>query len=167
MPLTIPEDFSWCLLSTFVMGIQYGLMGPWTMKTRIPIFNREFMKKNFSEEHKNSGIRTPLWGYPDFGTGVYSNKLSYPDWLKFNSALRVHMNTMEYIAIAIVSVLVLGLFKPCLAAGFGILWVLSRFFYGYTYLNNIQGLKKASFLSFGIILATSGIALWNIYKHLK
>jgi hypothetical protein len=56
-------------------------MGPWTMSIRIPIFNRKFMKENFNEEHKNSGIRTPVWGYPDFGSGYYSKKLSYSKWL--------------------------------------------------------------------------------------
>jgi uncharacterized membrane protein YecN with MAPEG domain len=142
-------------------------MGPWTMSIRIPIFNREYMKKNFESEHKNSDIRTPLWGYPDFGSGYYSKKLSYANWLKLSSALRVHMNTMEYISIALFSTLVLGLFAPCLAAGLGYVWVLSRFYYAWVYMKDMKSLKFASGVSLGVVVLTSILGIWKVYNHIK
>lgn len=167
MPLQIPADYGYTLLSAFIMALQYGLMGPWTMRHRIPMFNRDFMKGNFEEEHKNSGIRTPMWGYPDFGSGYYSKKLSYGDWLKFNCVLRCHINTLEYFPIAVLSMLTLGLFNPCLAATSGIAWVLSRFFYCWTYLNNLKRIEFASYVSLGIVVATSMMSLFKIYNHLS
>ena len=167
MTLTLPSDYAYCLASSFLMILQYGLMGPWTMSIRIPIFNKDYMKANFESEHKNSSVRTPMWGYPDFGSGVYSKKLPYDKWLKFNSALRVHINTMEYISIAVISVLILGVFNPCLAAGIGIAWILARFFYAWTYMKNIKAIESAAMLSFALIFASSAAALFKIYSHLS
>ena len=167
MTLTIPSDYGYCLASTFLMALQYGLMGPWTMSIRIPIFTKDYLKGNFESEHKNSQIRTPMWGYPDFGSGVYSKKLPYDKWLRLNSALRAHINTMEYISIALVSVLVLGLFNPCLAASIGVAWVVARLFYAWTYMKNIKNIEFAAFLSFGLIFASSAASLFKIYNHLR
>jgi uncharacterized MAPEG superfamily protein len=77
------------------------------------------------------------------------------------------MNTLEYFPIAVISMLTLGLFNPCLAAASGIAWVLSRFFYSWTYLKNIKNIEFASYLSLGIVVGTSVLSLWNIYNHLK
>lgn len=166
MTLTIPSDFAYCLGSVFLMLLQYGLMGPWTMSVRLKTFTKEYIKGNFDQEHKNSSIKTPLFGYPDFGSGVYSKKLPYDKWLRFNAALRVHINTMENITIAVISVLVLGLFTPQIAAGFGVAWILARFFYGWTYLNNIKNIEFAAIVSFSLIFTSSGLALYRIFNEL-
>jgi len=34
-------------------------------------------------------------GYPDMGSGRYSDKLSWKDWYYFNLAQRCHMNYLE------------------------------------------------------------------------
>ena len=167
MTIALPSDYGYCLGSVFLMLLQYGLMGPWTMAIRIPIFNKDYLKSNFESEHKNSSVRTPMWGYPDFGSGVYSKKLPYDKWLKFNSALRVHINTMEYISIAVFCVLVLGVFNPCFAAGVGLAWILARFFYAWTYMKNIKNIEFAALLSFGLIAASSAVSLFKIYAHLS
>ncbi len=52
---------------------------------RRSIFNDEFMKINFEKDHlKYVKQSLPKQGYPDCGNGVYSNKLDYKDWYKFN-----------------------------------------------------------------------------------
>ena len=54
---------------------------------RAKVFNGEFMKKHFGEEHMKAypkDTKTPQYGYPDMGSGFYSKKLSYKDWFEFN-----------------------------------------------------------------------------------
>ena len=64
---------------------------------RFKMFNREFMNKNFKEIHqKETGQSVaPDQGYPDMGSGVYSEKLTYKQWFEFNLVQRVHQNFLE------------------------------------------------------------------------
>jgi len=50
------------------------------------MFNREFMNKNFKDIHcKETGeMYAPDQGYPDMGSGLYSEKLTYKQWIEFN-----------------------------------------------------------------------------------
>ncbi len=54
--------------------------------------------KQFDELHMKSVPKSggaPGDGYPDLGSGVYSEKLSYKDWFNFNLSQRAHFNFLE------------------------------------------------------------------------
>ena len=51
-------------------------------------------------------------GYPDMGDGLYSQKLSYADWLTFKKAQRSHLNMLESVTIVCFLILVSGLSMP-------------------------------------------------------
>ena len=61
-----------------------------TMRARITVFRRKFMNQ-FDEIHKAAfpdHEKAPEFGYPDCGNGYFAKRLPYPDWFKFNNAMR-------------------------------------------------------------------------------
>jgi hypothetical protein len=52
--------------------------------------HREELKDSLTEP-----VLDPHMGFPDCGSGRYSEKLDYKDWYDFNNAQRVHMNYVE------------------------------------------------------------------------
>lgn len=75
---SIPKGFEKVLLVMAVMKLQASYEGVKVAKVRQQVFNQEFMDKNFKEVHE-AEIGQPIvaGGYPDMGSGVYSQKLSY------------------------------------------------------------------------------------------
>ena len=64
----------------------------------------------------------PTDGFPDFGNGYFSKVLSYADWLRLNSAERIHANNVEHVFICALNVAVAALNYPFL--GFVGAWVM-------------------------------------------
>ena len=54
------------------------------------------------------------------GTGIYSEKLSYLNWIEFNKAVRVHQSSVENISSAITLILIGGLYFPIISASCGL-----------------------------------------------
>lgn len=74
----VPKGFEKVLLIMAAMKLQAWYEGTKVVKIRNQVFNQEFMEKNFGEIHKSEiGQPIPPMGYPDMGSGVYSQKLSY------------------------------------------------------------------------------------------
>ena len=67
------------------------------VQARYKTFNKEFMKKICGKEHLEAfpGSKLPEIGFPDTGSGRYSLKLDYSQWVSFNNQMRVHMNIVE------------------------------------------------------------------------
>eukprot|EP00667_Euglena_gracilis_P026811 EG_transcript_32658 len=63
---------------------------------------------------------------------LYADK-DHKDHDKFNSVQRAHQNTLESWAPIQILMVVDGLLFPKAAAAFGLVWVLSRFLYGFGY----------------------------------
>jgi hypothetical protein len=63
--------------------------------SRKNLFPKEFLEKEFGEIH-SAQLGEPITGggYPDTGSGLYSHKLSYKDWYRFNVLQRIHLNYM-------------------------------------------------------------------------
>ena len=74
------------MLSVSLISIECVIFSMLIYPVRKRVFNREFMVGHFYEEHKkvtDEDIGKTL-GYPDTGSGIYSKKLKYNDWLEFN-----------------------------------------------------------------------------------
>lgn len=162
----VPAEYAYTLLVSFIITVHYFVLGFWTMKVRISIFTKDFIKGNFDEEHKEAGIRTPAMGYPDFGNGYYSKKLSYKDWFTFNCALRVHQNCVEMFTPTLLSILAVGLFSPIASVVSGILYLLLRFNYGTRYMDKAQGVELAGFMIFALVFGNLGYSLYSVYQLL-
>jgi len=103
-------------------------------KLRGELFNEEFMKKYFGEEHKNAtGKEIEKGGYPDMGNGKYSAKLSYEDWYKFNNAQRAHQNFVEFAPSGFVMLFIAGIYFPVATAVLGLALFIGRIFYSIGY----------------------------------
>jgi len=90
-------------------------------RRRQKYFTKEFFEKNFP------GLKTyPKDGYPDNGSGIFSAKLSVEQWLDLNNASRAHMNYVEGVTLAVLSILASGLASPRLAVVCGIAYIIGR-----------------------------------------
>mmetsp|Transcript_32268 Transcript_32268/g.28583 ORF Transcript_32268/g.28583 Transcript_32268/m.28583 type:complete len:158 (-) Transcript_32268:30-503(-) len=105
-------------------------------KARARVFTKEFMEKNFKEEHESAfpGEPLPKNGYPDTVAGKYASKLEYKDWFELNSAHRVHFNFFESITQLIVCILIGGLVYPWPVVIIAGIHILCRLVYLYLYL---------------------------------
>lgn len=112
-----------CLISVYcvVIGFCAGAR-------RRSLFSDQFMKMHFGDEHTKycKGAALPKQGYPDCGSGIYSQKLTYKDWLQFNEDQRAHKAFLEQVTIAVFCVFVSGLIRHEFAIGFGICYLLNR-----------------------------------------
>ncbi len=90
-----PEDlnlYRYVALTATLILFHYTMTGflvPGGVRGKV--FTEEFMKENFETEHERhfgdtKANKVPKHGYPDMGSGRYSDKLSYKDWFNFNKA---------------------------------------------------------------------------------
>jgi len=113
LTLLVPELYPWILAGlavnfAFCNNASFGAAG-----MRREIFNPEFMKQ-FKEEHKKNYPETELdlGGNPDSGNGWYSKKLPLADWVRFNTAMRIHLNYVENLPLLILTTPIAGLYCP-------------------------------------------------------
>ena len=87
----IPKEYKWVLLVVCAILLQYALtMYFFTMRARIQVFRRSFMRQ-FDEEHAKAfpgQEKAPEFGYPDTGNGYYGKRLPYDQWFKMNNGQR-------------------------------------------------------------------------------
>lgn len=156
--LQINKDYGLVIMSASAIATSYILSIPlFVSPARKKAFNKEFLQKHFGEVHKlEVGGSVPKGGYPDMGTGRYSQLLTYKDWLELNSAYRVFLNFGEHIGVIIPFTLLAGLRYPRVAAGLGFGYVLSRFLYGFGYTKRPES-RLAGFLGIGVITIALGV----------
>ena len=148
-----------CFMVVSLMAVQCGLMGLFYVgSVRNKVFSKQFMEQ-FKEEHTAAfpeQSAAPLGGLPDAGCGYYARKLPYIDWLRFNNAMRAHINTLEMLPMAIGCVAVTGLKYPWIGFGEGVLILIGRIAYliGYH--------KSADKRAIGSVIAELGIAVSGI-----
>ena len=161
----IPREYGWTLLTAALMLVQFNLMGFWTMSKRIKIFTRDYLKGNFTDDLKEAKERTPAMGYPDMGTGWFAQKLPYQDWFYFNCVMRCHQNLFEYIIVAVVATLTLGLFNAWAGAVLGGVWILLRFVYNYMYTNGGK-VQTVGLVCVFWLMGGLGLSLYHLVKEL-
>ena len=104
---TIGDDYKWVLLVTMILIVHYFACVMQGGSPRGKLFTQEWMTENFGKEHEeainasDASLGSPVigkGGYPDCGSGRYTQKLGYEGWMNFNKSQRVHLNYMESIS---------------------------------------------------------------------
>ena len=72
-------------------------------------------------------------GLPDMGSGRYSEKLSYKEWLQFNNSQRAHYHFIEMAPSTLILLLVSGIYFPIASAALGLALAIFRLLYAIGY----------------------------------
>ena len=117
MRVEIDPLYTWVMMGAAVyafIGLLIGFLVAGSKRSSL--FTAEKLNKKYGEEHKKEfGVEIPKGGYPDHGNGLYSDLLTYKEWMDFSIDQRVHRNYMENVTIGVFLCLVLGLMWPITA----------------------------------------------------
>lgn len=116
MTFVLPNNYGYVLIVASLIALEIVLIGfLFPGRVREAVFTEEFMKQNFGAEHKTAtGFDIQKGGYPDMGSGLYSQRLAYKDWYTLNNAQRAHGNYVEMAPTTLVWVFISGLYFPIL-----------------------------------------------------
>lgn len=143
------EDYRWVMLVASIMMFELTITGFVGGGGRKKTFSDAFIKEHFEEKHKEAfpdGRPLPKEGYPDTGSGKFSEKLAYKDWYEFNSRQRAHYNFLESATSVVCWLLIAGLLYPWVAVAFGGAYCIGRFFYTYGYVKSGPKGRRYGFL---------------------
>eukprot|EP01111_Echinosteliopsis_oligospora_P018957 TRINITY_DN894_c0_g1_i1.p1 TRINITY_DN894_c0_g1~~TRINITY_DN894_c0_g1_i1.p1 ORF type:complete len:178 (-),score=34.34 TRINITY_DN894_c0_g1_i1:46-579(-) len=126
----ITSDYAGVLMVACLIGFLVIIEGFGVASIRRALFTKQFFDKHFPGKFKGN---YPESGYPDMGSGQYSQKLSLEDWTTFNNAQRVHYNFLEQVCSVLVFLLTSGIFYPKLAVYGGLAYFVGRVVYGRGY----------------------------------
>ena len=88
------------------------------------------MEENFGKEHEEAtGTKIRAGGYPDCGSGRYTIKAGYLNWMNFNKSVRIHLNYVESLASIITMELICGLHFTRTTAIWGGIYLAARIMY--------------------------------------
>ena len=164
--LIIEDHFEYVILTTLLISLEcifVGFLGPGMMRSKI--FSQDFMKRYFETEHRNeTGEKVaPKGGYPDMGCGVYSSKLSYADWYKFNNAQRAHMNFLESLVTFIIMFIIGGIKFPIVTSIVGLVYFLARLLYSVMYIRSgPQGRLLGALIGDLCLLVLLVMSFWSV-----
>ncbi len=169
----IPEEYPWTILACIALCLECVLVSILiVVPARKRYFYGDFMKANFKKEHEESfpGTKLSPLGFPDSGSGRYSEKLTYKDWVSFNNAQRAHLNIVEQIHFLLVFFLIIGLVLPRLTMYFAWLGVFGRAAYVIGYI--VKGPNARLFGAFFNLipnyitsLFTAGVLILAVIKN--
>ena len=153
--IPLPEHYKWVALSAGGIALECFFLGFFYINSiRGKTFTKEFMKTEFGELANSELGRPPSnGGYPDSGNGMHSDRLTFQGWLKFNTAMRGHLNFVEYLPLMVVLTLLAGFYFPIGAAIIGLILFISRIVYILGYTANPK-LRFYGFFPMNICLAT-------------
>ncbi len=128
--LTLDKSHGFAMLPLALIAIQCFATSLIPGSLRKKIFTKEYMQKNFAEQHKKTfGDSCPRNGYPDMGNGRFCEKLDYAQWYEFNNAQRVHYNYVEQIGV-LVAMMILGAVSfPIVTGCIGWMYFVGRVLY--------------------------------------
>jgi len=134
------EDYKWVALVASLMMFHIFVTGFIPGSIRGKIFTQKFMEDNFLKEHEENFPKGTMQGklnkegYPDMGSGHYSEKLQYKDWYRFNAAQRVHYHYLESVTCVVCWLLIAGLLHPWVAVAFGAAYIIGRILFTIGYM---------------------------------
>ena len=136
--VVLPKEYPLVLLGCVILCIECFMMGMlFVAPARFRTFTKEYMER-FKEEHEAAfpGTEPAVGGFPDCGDGRYSQKLDYHDWVKFNNAMRVHMNFVEMLPTILTILCISGLFLPKITMYVAFINAGARIIYAIMYVTN-------------------------------
>jgi uncharacterized membrane protein YecN with MAPEG domain len=165
-----PELFPWVLVVMSAISLQcFMIPFVYTVRVRSQVFSKEFMSQ-FEKEHKEAFPEddiTKSIGFPDMGSGYYSKKLAYKDWLRFNNAQRVHYNFLEALPIILILLFIAGLKQPLAALIIGCVYFVARLIYFFSYIKN-PNLRVLGVIPMSLSLfALFGLSLYTASEYMK
>ena len=78
----------------------------------------------------------PQLGYPDCGSGRYSQQLSYKDWFIINCGQRCQLNFFEQLPIVLICTVISGMQYPLYTFYAQVLYCIARLMYGFGYMTS-------------------------------
>ena len=160
----VPDEYPKIVLAIVVLFVQcivisFALVVP----ARIKIFNNPFMKEKFAKEHAEHfpGQRAPFMGFPDAGSGRYSDSLPYKDWVSFNNVMRVHLNIVEQLPFLVPFMLIGGLIIPRIVMYLAWFGVFSRAAYVIGYVS--KGANARLFGAAFNLFPNYAVAFFSLY----
>ena len=165
----VPDEFPLTALACVALSFQCFIMAFLiVVPARYKYFSNEHMKTHFAKEHAVAfpGQRAPIMGFPDAGSGRFSESLSYKDWISFNNANRAHLNIFEQLHFLIPTILVSALFLPTLTLYAAWAGVFSRAAYVIGYV--IYGPNARMLGAFFNLIPVYGLLAYSMYvmgKH--
>ena len=153
--IALPEHYKWVALSAGGIALECFFLGFFYINSiRGKTFTKDFMKNEFADLANVELGRPPAnGGYPDTGNGMHTDKLSFDQWFKFNTAMRGHLNFVENLPLMAVLVLLAGFYYPIGAAIIGLILFISRIVYILGYIAKPQ-LRFFGFVPMNACLAT-------------
>ena len=136
MALASNDMYGGVVVTAFLIAFEYVMiMESLCIINRKRHFSKEFLNEHFGEEHKKAfGTEIKGGGYPDHGTGKYSEKMPYKAWVEFCNAQRAYYNFLELFFPVLVPLLIAGLAYPTATIIEGVIFMIARLLYaiGYT-----------------------------------
>ena len=100
------------------------------------------------------------------GNGIYSDKLPYEHWYKFNLAIRVHHNFVEQLPFLVGILLVGGIYWTNCAIALGVLNCFTRPMYIYQYLSQgSEGRKLGQIIGTGGMYVLAGLTIYSLVAN--
>mmetsp|Transcript_90069 Transcript_90069/g.124333 ORF Transcript_90069/g.124333 Transcript_90069/m.124333 type:complete len:175 (+) Transcript_90069:27-551(+) len=167
--IVLPEEYPYVMGIAAVIAFECLLVGFLVAGgKRQSAFNADFMKQ-FDEQHAAAfpGTKAPKGGYPDHGTGIYSQKLSYADWYTFNLRQRAHKNFIEQLTVVCIFTLLAGLFTPQYAIILGSIYAVGRLIGTLGYIKSAQMRVPGMILTNLSLFALEILAGYNAYTLVK
>jgi uncharacterized membrane protein YecN with MAPEG domain len=165
--VALTPDFGYVLAAAATLAFECLLIGMiYGSKGRSEAFDEEFMTNQYGRIHQAEfNKKIEKGGYPDMGSGFYSQKLSYNDWYKFNNCQRAHYNFVESVAATTLMLIVGGLYFPRVAACFGLAIILGRLAFAIGYASG--GPRGRTFGAIIIDLCYLGLLVLSIWSSVK
>ena len=167
--MIIPQDYPWVLAAGLGITIHAFTQASSVSSERKRVFPKAFLEKEFGALHREQiGEDIPEGGYPDTGSGVYSQKLTYKDWYAFNIAQRVHLSYLEQLPVAVAALVSAGIYYPRASALAGVIYIVGKILASRFYKqkggasNSLRIAGQA--ISFLTILTNIGLFLTGLYK---
>jgi uncharacterized membrane protein YecN with MAPEG domain len=127
MQLTLPEGYAFVLFFNVLISLLCFIIGFFAGALRSSTFTKKFFETHFKDELMAGEVN--FQGYPDVGSGQYSQKLPHNLWVRFNNAQRCHANFLEHLPIILIAAFISGLTYTRLTVLAQIVYIIGRIIY--------------------------------------
>ena len=133
--MELPDNYGLVLLVELLIPFQCFMFGfIFITPKRVKAFNKEYMQLNYGDVHANElGVPIDPVGYPDPGSGKYTEAMSLKQWYELACGQRVVANYLGQIHLPLVTVPIAGLYSDIAAIALGAFYMITRIWFGVAY----------------------------------